>query len=59
MAIAWLLAQPGVITIPKAVRAEHVRALAAAGELRLDAEDLARIDRHFPPPRQAQPLTIV
>jgi diketogulonate reductase-like aldo/keto reductase len=59
VAIAWLLAQPGVVAIPKAVRPEHVRALAAAGELRLDPEDMARIDRHFPPPRQAEPLTIV
>jgi len=59
VAIAWLLAQPGVIAIPKAVRPEHVRALAAAGELRLEPEDIARIDRHFPPPRHAEPLTIV
>ena len=59
VAIAWLLAQPRVIAIPKAVRPEHVRALAAAGELRLDAADLAAIDHRFPPPRRAEPLAMV
>jgi diketogulonate reductase-like aldo/keto reductase len=59
VAIAWLLAQPGVIAIPKAVQPEHVRLLAAAGDLRLDAADLAKIDRRFPPPGRAQPLAIV
>jgi diketogulonate reductase-like aldo/keto reductase len=59
VAIAWLLAQPGVIAIPKAVRPGHVRALAAARELRLDAADLALIDRRFPPPQRALPLAIV
>jgi diketogulonate reductase-like aldo/keto reductase len=58
-AIAWLLAQPGVVAIPKAVRLEHVRALAAVPRLRLDAADLAAIDRRFPPPKSAQPLAIV
>ena len=59
VAIAWLLAQTGVIAIPKAVQPEHVRLLAAAGDLRLDAADLAKIDRRFPPPKRAQPLAIV
>ena len=59
VAIAWLLAQPGVIAIPKAVQPEHVRALVAAADVTLDAADLARIDRHFPPPKRAQPLAIV
>jgi diketogulonate reductase-like aldo/keto reductase len=59
VAIAWLLSRPGVIAIPKAARAEHVDANLAAAELVLSAEDLARIDRHFPPPRGKQPLKIV
>jgi len=59
VAIAWLLAQPGVIAIPKAVQPEHVRALVDAGRLNLDADDLAKIDRRFPPPKRAQPLAIV
>jgi diketogulonate reductase-like aldo/keto reductase len=59
VAIAWLLSRPGVIAIPKAARAEHVDANLAAASLALTAEDLARIDRHFPPPRGKQPLTIV
>jgi diketogulonate reductase-like aldo/keto reductase len=58
VAIAWLLAQPGVIAIPKAVRPEHVRALVGAGELRLDETDLAKIGRRFPPPKRPQPLAL-
>ncbi len=59
VAIAWLLAQSGVIAIPKAVRPEHVRELVGAGRLRLDDADLAQVDRRFPPPKRAQPLAIV
>lgn len=59
VAIAWLLARPGVATIPKAVRREHVDAIRAAADLALGAQDLARIDRAFPPPDGRQPLAIV
>lgn len=59
VAIAWLLAQRGVATIPKAARREHVDAIRAAADLRLSAQDLARIDRAFPPPGDKQPLAIV
>lgn len=59
VAIAWLLAQPGVAAIPKAVQPEHIRAIVAARDLTLDAQDCALIDRRFPPPRRAQPLAIV
>jgi diketogulonate reductase-like aldo/keto reductase len=56
VALAWVLRQPGVITIPKAVKPEHVRANMQALDVKLDAEDLAALDAAFPPPRRAAPL---
>ncbi|WP_251978619.1 aldo/keto reductase [Salinicola avicenniae] len=48
-----------IIAIPKAASLEHVRANAAALELDLDDEDLARLDNAFPAPREPVPLDIV
>ncbi len=59
VALAFLLARPGVIVIPKAARAEHVRTNAAAASLRLEAEDIARIEAAHPPPRRKKPLAIL
>jgi diketogulonate reductase-like aldo/keto reductase len=59
VALAWLLAKPGVIAIPKAGRIEHLRQNLAAADLKLEAEDLALIDRRWPPPRHKQGLAIV
>jgi len=58
-AIAWTLARPGVVTIPKAGDAGHVRENAAAGALRLTPEDLAEIDAAFPPPTRKQALEML
>jgi diketogulonate reductase-like aldo/keto reductase len=57
-ALAWVLAQPGVIAIPKAVREAHLRENFAAAGLWLTAEDLAQVDRAHPPPRRKQPLAM-
>jgi len=59
VAIAWTLRQGGVISIPKAADAEHVRLNAAAGELRLAPEDLAALDAAFPPPRRKRSLAML
>lgn len=59
VALAWVLRRPGVIAIPKAVRPEHVDANRKAADLALTAEDLAEIDRAFPPPRRKQPLAML
>lgn len=59
VALAWLLAQPGVIAIPKAVSAEHLQRNVDAAGLALTAADLAELDRLFPPPRAKRPLAIV
>jgi diketogulonate reductase-like aldo/keto reductase len=56
VALAWVLRQPGVIAIPKAVKPEHVRANMKALDVKLDAEDLAALDAAFPPPKRATPL---
>ncbi|MDR6860843.1 aldo/keto reductase [Variovorax guangxiensis] len=59
LALAWVVAQPGVVAIPKAVREAHLRDNLAAAELRLSAEDLAEIDRLHPPPRGKKPLAMI
>jgi diketogulonate reductase-like aldo/keto reductase len=56
IALAWLLHRDGTIVIPKAVQPAHVRENAAAGQIALGAEDLAAIDRAFPPPRRRTAL---
>ncbi len=58
VALAWVLAQPGVIAIPKAARSQHLRENWAAAALKLDDADLAAIDRAFPPPTRARPLAM-
>jgi len=58
VAIAWGLRAGGVISIPKASTAAHVRDNAAAA-LALTAPDLAEIDAAFPPPRRKQPLAML
>jgi diketogulonate reductase-like aldo/keto reductase len=51
VALAWLLKQDGTMVIPKATRREHVRENRGALDLRLTADDLAALDRAFPPPK--------
>lgn len=46
--LAALTRGDGVFAIPKAARAPHAQENAAAGDLRLTAAELARIDRAFP-----------
>jgi diketogulonate reductase-like aldo/keto reductase len=59
VALAWLLRQETVISIPKATAEQHVRDNHAALALALTAEDLAALDRAFPPPKQARPLEMI
>jgi diketogulonate reductase-like aldo/keto reductase len=56
IALAWLLRQDGTIAIPKASRPEHVRENRGALDIVLAEEDLAALDRAFPPPRGKSPL---
>jgi diketogulonate reductase-like aldo/keto reductase len=56
VALAWLLRQEGMIVIPKATKLDHMRENRAAADLKLDDEDLAALDRAFPPPTSRTPL---
>jgi diketogulonate reductase-like aldo/keto reductase len=57
VALAWLLHQ-GVVVIPKAGNPEHVRENRGSIDLALSREDLAKLDRAFPPPRKKIPLEV-
>ena len=59
IALTWVLAQPGVITIPKAVGEDHVRENRAAHDISLTAEEMAALDVAFPPPRRRTPLEML
>jgi len=50
VALAWVLSREGVIAIPKATRLDHVRENRAALDLALSDDEMARLDRAFPPP---------
>jgi diketogulonate reductase-like aldo/keto reductase len=56
VALAWLLRQDGMIVIPKATKLDHVRQNRAAADLLLTEEDIAALDRAFPPPTSRTPL---
>ncbi len=58
MALAWLLAKEGVIAIPKASDAAHLRENAAAADMELTAGELAALDALFPPPTRKRPLAM-
>lgn len=51
IALAWLLRRDGMMVIPKATKPEHVRENFGALEVRLTDDDLALLDRAFPPPK--------
>ena len=48
VALRFLVRRPSLFAIPKASRAEHAAENAGAGDLRLTAAELARIDDAFP-----------
>lgn len=58
-ALAWLLAQEGVIAIPKSAQLGRVRENAAAREITLDPAQLAELDRLFVPPTGPSPLQML
>jgi len=59
IALAWVMQQDGVIAIPKASRQEHVRQNVAALDIQLTGEDLAELDRAFPPPTRKRGLEMI
>jgi len=59
LALAWLMAQTGVMAIPKAASEAHLRENFAAQEIALDAAEKAALDRAFPPPKRKTPLAMI
>ena len=59
IALAWALRQDNVLVIPKAVDPLHLQQNAQAHRIVLTSEDLALIDRQFPPPGRKRPLEMI
>lgn len=59
VALAWVIENDGVIAIPQAGTPEHVRENHVAATLDLTEEDLSKLDRAFPPPRDKRPLEML
>lgn len=57
--LAFLVRHPQTFTIPKAAKSEHIADNAAAGEIELDEEDIAKIDAAFPAPKRRIPLEMI
>jgi diketogulonate reductase-like aldo/keto reductase len=58
VALAWMLGQAGVLSIPKTARATHLQQNWDAARLRLTAADLAALDEAFPRPARRRPLAM-
>jgi diketogulonate reductase-like aldo/keto reductase len=59
VALAWLMQQDGVIAIPKATNAAHLRENIGALDVTLDEATLAALDRAFPPPKRRESLAML
>ena len=59
IALAWVLRERDVIAIPKASQPQHIRENRAALDIELTPEDLAKIDKSFPPPSRKVPLEML
>lgn len=57
--LAWVISHQGVVAIPKAASVAHVQENAAALQITLSADDLARLDKAFPAPQAKTPLDVV
>lgn len=57
--LAWVIRHPGVLAIPKAASIEHVVQNAAALDIVLSGEELAQLDRLYPPPQRKNRLDMV
>jgi diketogulonate reductase-like aldo/keto reductase len=58
-ALAWLLAQEGVIVIPKTGRRDRLKENLGALDLVLNADQIKELDGLFPPPASAQALEML
>ncbi|PYE44932.1 diketogulonate reductase-like aldo/keto reductase [Rhizobium sp. PP-F2F-G20b] len=59
IALAFVLATPDVIAIPKTGRPDRIRENLAALDIRLTNEDKVTLDAAFPPPSRKRPLEMI
>jgi diketogulonate reductase-like aldo/keto reductase len=59
IALAWVVAHPGVCAIPEAGTPGHVRENARAAQVHLGEDDLSELDAAFPPPLRPIPLEVL
>ncbi|SOE17539.1 diketogulonate reductase-like aldo/keto reductase [Hoeflea halophila] len=59
LALAFLLHRDNVIAIPKSSSPERVAENRAAADISLTADQLAELDKIFPPPRAREPLQMI
>lgn len=59
VALAFLIRNPGVIVIPKTAMPERVRENRGTVEVKLTPDDLAILDKAFPPPGRKMPLEMI
>jgi diketogulonate reductase-like aldo/keto reductase len=59
IALAWVLRHTDMMVIPKATMLEHVRENRAALDIALTEQDLAELNRAFPPPKGRRPLELL
>jgi diketogulonate reductase-like aldo/keto reductase len=59
IALAWVLRKEGLIAVPKASTREHVEQNRIALDIHLTPDELASLDRAFPPPRHKIPLEMI
>ena len=56
--LAWCIRDGSTIAIPRSSKKEHTLLNAGADTVQLDAEDLADLDKAFPPPTHKMPLDV-
>ena len=59
IALAWVLRNDRVIALPKASTPGHVKQNRIALDIPLSKDDLAALDRAFPPPTERRPLEMI
>ena len=59
IALRWVLRDDATIALPKAGTPGHVEQLRSALDLPLTPQDMAALDRAFPPPKRKVPLEMI
>jgi diketogulonate reductase-like aldo/keto reductase len=59
VALAWVLRKEGLIAVPKASTRRHVEQNRSALDIQLTRDELAALDRAFPPPDRKLPLEMI